>query len=224
MTPTPIAQRIAALQSIQARSPLTSVAWQDASRALGVLFAQQSAFQPETAMQTWTNIDKSKYPTRGAWDTEPDKAQWIAHGFDCLILRGPVGALCGYVGVPQSHPYFEKGYGDCVAPDRHEAHEGGEDDWHHNCTPGGMLDVHGGLTFAAKCQTDEQDDDPGKHICHTGNVANKEVWWFGFDCAHCDDVCPGMDRQFAGHGESYRGFEYVKQEVESLAQQLARAA
>lgn len=60
-------------------------------------------------MKTWTTVDKSDWPT-GEWHQEPDKAQWIdqATGLDCLIVRGPFGALCGYVGVPQSSPYLRK--------------------------------------------------------------------------------------------------------------------
>jgi hypothetical protein len=45
---------------------------------------------------------------RGPWDDEPDRVEFIASGFACLIVRGPVGALCGYVGVPENHPAFGK--------------------------------------------------------------------------------------------------------------------
>lgn len=45
-------------------------------------------------------VDKSGW-ARGVWDSEPDKIQWqdAETGLPCLIVRGPVGALCGYVGV-----------------------------------------------------------------------------------------------------------------------------
>ena len=50
-------------------------------------------------------IDKSTW-TRGPWDSEPDRVEWRdpASGYACLALRGPVGAWCGYVGVPEGHP------------------------------------------------------------------------------------------------------------------------
>ncbi len=149
-------------------------------------------------MKTWTTVDKSGWPERGAWDNEPDKAQWIDEttNLDCLIVRGPLGALCGYVGVPESHPYFEA---DWEKPD---------------------VSVHGGLTFADRCQPT---DDESRHICHSGEVANKTVWWLGFDCAHAWDYSPKgrLGRPF---DEVYRNFSYVKSEVESLAKQLAEAA
>jgi hypothetical protein len=55
----------------------------------------------------YRTIDKTLWP-RGEWDDEPDKMQWQdeATGLPCLIVRGPVGALCGYVGVPEGHPCF----------------------------------------------------------------------------------------------------------------------
>lgn len=44
------------------------------------------------------------------WLSEPSRVQWvdIPTGLDCLILRNQFGALCGYVAVPSSHPFFGK--------------------------------------------------------------------------------------------------------------------
>ena len=80
--------------------------------------------------------------SRGPWDSEPDKRQWpdAATGLPCLIVRGPAGALCGYVGVTQGHPWFGKGYDD-VEP---------------------CPDVHGGLTFANRCSPEEKEEG----VCH----------------------------------------------------------
>ena len=141
-------------------------------------------------MQEWTTVDKSEWP-RGQWDNEPDKAQWIDSGLDCLIVRGPVGALCGYVGVPETHPAFGQGYD--------------EQD----------LGVHGGLTFSGECRP----GDEGKGICHTGEVANKVVWWLGFDCSHAGDTAPTMPPFF--DDDVYRDFNYVKAQCSNLARQLA---
>ncbi len=70
-------------------------------------------------------IDKSNYP-RGVWDDEPDKITWIdsASKLNCMILRNSGGALCGYVGVPESNQYFGSSYNDVP------------------------VSVHGGLTYA----------------------------------------------------------------------------
>ncbi len=95
-------------------------------------------------------VDKSDWP-RGPWDSEPDKLQWRDEttGLPCLIVRGPVGALCGYVGVLPGHAFHGLDYGQCPkgseCPDRTE-----ERSWCDH-TPESGLDVHGGITFAHGC-------------------------------------------------------------------------
>ena len=59
-------------------------------------------------MKQLNSINKPDWQ-QGAFQEEPDKAQWTsrATGLDCLIVRNNSGALCGYVGIPSDHPYFE---------------------------------------------------------------------------------------------------------------------
>ncbi len=142
---------------------------------------------------------KSKMPD-GEWQTEPDKKQWLdpKTNLPCLIVRGPVGALCGYVGIPNTHPYYGKDYNRL------------------------SLDVHGGLTFADKCQPHEDN----KGICHIAPPEEDDVWWLGFDCAHHMDVVPGLLREYSSmmpklfSGNTYRNFDYVTKQCEFLAEQL----
>lgn len=63
-------------------------------------------------------VDKSGWPD-GPWMTEPDRVQWQHAGYACLIMRGPVGALCGYVGIPEDHPCFGKHYDSCEVEGAH---------------------------------------------------------------------------------------------------------
>ena len=145
-------------------------------------------------MKTWVTKDKTDWP-RGEWDDEPDKAHWIDDktGLDCLIVRGPQGALCGYVGIPKNNKHFDKNYG------------------------GIDVDVHGGLTFSDKCHETE-DETTG--VCHSKECsANDTVWWLGFDCAHLGDMSPAYERPY-DYGSTYRDFNYVKREVSHLANQL----
>ena len=152
-------------------------------------------------MKTWNNTDKSEW-LDGPWKQEPDKAQWVHNDLDCLIVRGPSGALCGYVGVPKTHEYFEIDYSNIES-----------------------VDIHGGLTFSEKCHPSKKGEAFG--ICHTEEgAANKEVWWLGFDCAHAWDICPAYHKMRVENGficgdEVYRDFNYVKSQVESLADQFA---
>ena len=70
--------------------------------------------------------------TAGPWDSEPDEAHWEAHGLSCRIYRcckETSGHLCGYVGVPKSHPFYDRFYA--------ELDDVG-------------LDVHGGITFSGE--------------------------------------------------------------------------
>jgi hypothetical protein len=138
-------------------------------------------------------IDRSTWGS-GPWDGEPDKMQfWDAeHGFPVLIKRNRMGSLCGYVGVPPGHPWYEKRYDDVDA------------------------DVHGGLTFADGCSHGEWSDS----ICHTvPDGQPDDVWWLGFDCGHYLDISPGL-RWLPG--EVYRDWAYVTQECKNLAEQAAK--
>lgn len=158
----------------------------------------------------YRTIDKTAWG-EGPWVTEPDKRQWLdpATGLPCLIVRGPHGALCGYVGVAAGHPLHRKGYDDVD------------------------VSVHGGLSFAEGCSH----GDESKSICHMPDPGEPDdVHWFGFDCAHAGDWCPrptGVPHsadylKYCGLGAptgwggviEYRDFPYVTRECGRLAQQL----
>jgi len=157
--------------------------------------------------KTWTTIDKTGWGD-GPWQAEPDKEQWTdkATGLPCLIKRNDLGALCGYVGVPEGHPWFGKDYDDIQA-----------------------ADVHGGLTYAGICQEGPED----KTICHIPAPGEPDqMWWLGFDCNHCMDIAPGMKAHMTAiglgqslypFGECYRTISYVKAECARLAEQAAAA-
>jgi hypothetical protein len=49
------------------------------------------------------------------WETEPNNAEWEdkVTGYKCRITRhGDLGHLCGYVGIPKTHPLYGKHYSD----------------------------------------------------------------------------------------------------------------
>jgi len=158
-------------------------------------------------IKTWFTewLDRSKLILadlpEGPWSDEPSKMQWVdrATGMPCLIVRNHLGALCGYAGVAPGHPLHGFNYDDAD------------------------LDVHGGLTYADRCQptTDE-----AHGICHVPEPGTPhDVWWFGFDCAHSGDAVPGMPNlsRELDNGE-YRDVGYVADQVTSLAAQLHKVA
>lgn len=143
-----------------------------------------------------TYMDKSEW-ARGEWDDEPDRIEWRHEKephFPCLIVRNVLGSLCGYVGVNESHAYYEKDCDEVVA-----------------------IDVHGGITFSDRCRK-------GSNIGPTPleNESDK-VWWLGFHCAHWDDVQPYFGKIMrADFPEvTYKNIDYVIAEINSLAEQLA---
>lgn len=170
-------------------------------------------------MRDFTNVYHSEDKTLwgpGPWQDEPDKATWIdtATGLDCMVRRG-MGAWCGYVGVPPGHPWHHKGYDECVRPDVCKA---SDDDWHYECSPQGVVEVHGGLTFSGECH---EGGKPESAICHVPQPGRPaDVTWFGFDCSHAWDLDPSMAKYGMRDG-TYRDLAYVVAETERLAAQLA---
>ena len=141
----------------------------------------------------WTFPEYKEKMPDGEWQQEPDKKQWTDEKtkLPCLIVRNPLGALCGYVGVPPTHPYYQRDYNNCD------------------------VSAHGGLTFAGKCHPQEGD----RGICHIAPPEEDEVWWLGFDCAHLGDYVPGMGKFFNEQG-TYKHIAYVEDECRELAEQL----
>jgi hypothetical protein len=164
--------------------------------------------------------DKSEWP-EGPWHLEPDKVQWIDRNtdLDCLAVRGPLGHWCGYVGVGPDHPWYGLDYAQCFECGEHHC-------LGHTYAPKEILDAHRGVTFSQFC--DERRPEASA-ICHVPQEGRPDpVWWFGFDCAHSADLEPlNLIRSFThprgdtkDDHQTYRTFEYVKQETRSLAQQM----
>lgn len=156
------------------------------------------------------------------WETEPTEATFEEAGLRCLMLRGPMGAWCGYVAVPAGHPLFGKGYDAEIAnpPDALLSRPldvdkvgainvfcamASDKPLAEACSLSLLIDVHGGLTYA---------DDAAPRRDADG------MWWFGFDCAHAGDLSPRMFERYGDNG-IYRDMAYAERETRSLARQLA---
>ena len=143
----------------------------------------------------------------GEWQDEPDRLEWRhASGLPCLVVRGPLGALCGYVGVPPEHPLYMRDYDDCD------------------------VRAHGGLTYSDHCQGkichkpgpgEERDIwwlgfDCGHYrdITPSTRALLAKVDPFGI---------ARRELLTYGDGETYRTIGYVRAEVERLAEQVAAA-
>ena len=126
----------------------------------------------------------------GPWNSEPDFIEWLDPG---------TGLTC----------QINRNVGGALCgyvglPSHHP-------DWgaHDANREGSRLDCHGGITYG-------QED------------VERRLWFVGFDCAHVFDLSPAYeatlrhihaDRGAEGR-DQYKNIEYVKAQVESLAQQL----
>ena len=147
-------------------------------------------------------IDKSTWGD-GPWQSEPDRVDFVAHGFACMIVRHPShGHWCAYVGVPNTHPAYGKDYDDVD------------------------VEFHGGLTYADRCR------DLICHVPQPG-MPDDVWWLGGdfahcWDLAPAMAARErdlGLDfaalRDTAGFVDVYRDVAYVRAETERLAAQLA---
>lgn len=153
--------------------------------------------------KTW--VDKSEWG-EGPWMTEPDKVQWKDEetGLGCRAIRNNQGVICGYVGVPESHPAFGKKYSYIYHEDIDKVENSIR-----------KIDIHGGLTFSGLWEEDDNKD---------------KVWWFGFDTDHYNDYAPQRESIFLikypytigqNHNPSnYKTLDYVKNECKRLAKKL----
>lgn len=152
------------------------------------------------------------------WMDEPNSEEFDHAGLRCLILRHyEMLHLNGYVGVPKNHPWYGIDYNQCLRGCEGNPNPINPSVISYPCTwesdhksPEKLIDVHGGLTFSGMGD---------------GKLRSAAYWWFGFDCAHGWDLIPGLlqilGREQREH-ETYRNFAYVRAQIKSLAEQLAK--
>lgn len=149
---------------------------------------------------TMSSARKREKFGEGPWVHEPNRHEWRHEGFPCLIVRNPMGALCGYVGVSKGHPWFEKSYNDVDA------------------------EAHGGLTYGAFCAGHVcHVPAPGEedHVYWLGFDASHAYDLSPGLRAIRDGF--GWTRAYET-GETYRDLAYMMQQTEHLARQAKKAA
>ena len=110
-------------------------------------------------------LDRSGWEI-GPWDDEPDWAHGIAdNGLHYAIRRNGLGALSGYVGVPEGHDLFEARL----------------DEWWSRPRSVKLVSIHGGITYSGF-----------DFKLHQSPALPDNLWWLGFDCAHFGDRLPGL--------------------------------
>lgn len=160
----------------------------------------------EITKKLMSDETRARVMGEGPWAEEPDRIDFVSSGLACLMLRSRShGAWCGYVGVPPGHLL-------------------------HGCDTDeadkmlGEARPHGGVTYAAPCESLEEVaqyakryDEPCAEpedslICHVPRPGMPDdVHWLGFDAAHARDVCPARDRD-----ERHRKWQPLEEMIDGL--------
>jgi hypothetical protein len=151
------------------------------------------------------NKERTMNPALKPVPDEPDFLKGYAHGLAYQIIRHPVmGHLCGYVKLTKHHPLYKAATSKEIRPSWRKPGKVETTRRGYNIPDLMHLDVHGGVTFF-------------------GKLKRGRGYWVGFDCAHSDDLVPGMSWMSRSMlvGMEYRDVAYVKREIVQLAQQLA---
>lgn len=131
---------------------------------------------------------------------EPDRIQWRDEktGLYCLMVRHPqLGVWRGYVGVPEDHSFYWRGYQDCEFMVFHE------------------------VNYSAAFDASE-----GGDIYYLDVVSGSRVplWFFGFAAESINDYIPEVHSPANSNIRlpqgQYKDLGFIRTEVTSLAQQL----
>jgi len=130
----------------------------------------------------------------GPWDSEPDMVEWEFKNSICAIVRNSLESLCGYAGVYQGHPSYEKGYDEVECQ------------------------AHGGLTFSSYQYSDREHHLKngnkvwyfGFDCAHSGDCIPGMSGLLTSGVKAFEDPIRG----------TYRNIGYVLAETEQLASQL----
>ena len=138
-------------------------------------------------------------------------------GYKAVILFTRDMHHCGYIGVEKSHPFYGKSYDDrsginkSFMKDRVVGKRSPIDlliyrmEKEDDVSVGYLFDVHGGVTYA-----DGGDNYP---------IKLKDIWWFGFDCAHLGDK--NLNDDFPGDTEStFKDVDYCVDELINFSKQM----
>lgn len=177
--------------------------------------------------------------------SEPSEAIFMSEGLNCMIARNPeLKTYCGYVGIPKEHKFYGLSCDDTVLKTESTVIYPNDKILNmlymlrkepENVPLSLLFNVHGGLSYASNNNPLFRD-------------VEDTLWWLGFDCGHSDDLAPFElfnDEELEPQTvkllnlfktmqqklndslpeserivRTYKDFNFVKNEIESLAKQL----
>jgi len=156
-----------------------------------------------------TSDQKLEWFGNGEWVEEPDLVPFDHEGIECVVKRIIIqewdnsfhmGHLCGYVRIPENHPWVNLNYGDID------------------------VDVHGGLTYK------HQHGDGtwiGFDCGHSMDlIPSIEMVRKKNPCMPFSDIHEKMKKKFPDSGllnPTYKNINFVVLECKSLAEQVNKA-
>lgn len=138
-------------------------------------------------------IEKKKKWGEGPWSKEPDRVEFEVFGFHCLLQRSAMGAWCGYVALPEGHPFYNLDY---TIPD---------------------VSVHGGLIYSNVCAGHIC------HKSHGPDNVWWLGFDCAHYMDYVPEMGSLLNRSFGYDGDVYRDINYVRYETVALAKQLRKA-
>lgn len=141
----------------------------------------------------------------GEWASEVDWIRFDCMGYHCEVFRNyRTGIWCGYVTIPETHPWFEKDYHDI------------------------KCDVHGGLTFGQTMIKDNVDKFLIGFDCgHSGDLIpgydafNKEGTFYQKYVSEMKDEIKELFKFNSLTNPSYKNLRFAIAEVLNLVTQVA---
>jgi hypothetical protein len=180
--------------------------------------SQEPAPTSLVSPRRWENlVDRSFWPP-GPWDSDPyDRAQWpdFKTQLPCLAIRSEIGCWTGYVGVPQTHTFFD------IPAELSRVNFFGPTDEIHYIDPGDVPeDAH----------VDENNPLSALDVIRLP----PKLWFFGFDTAHHNDLIPlmaavelGVEREYpnmpARQKATYKNLDFIIGQCAKIAEELVQA-
>lgn len=135
----------------------------------------------------------------GPWMDEPDFEKFKYNGLNCMLIRSDIGCWCGYVQLPENHPWIRIDY--------HEIND---------------IDVHGGLSFKGP-RTDYQEEGEwiGFDCAHSMDLSPSNEKVIKEIIKHLYRKFPGIDQSLLN--PTYKDINFVREETKRLADQVKSA-
>ena len=133
----------------------------------------------------------------GPWMNEPDFEEFKHKGLNCMIIRNDCGAWCGYVLLPDNHPWKPLDYDDI------------------------NVDIHGGITFKGSRRGFQEESWIGFDCSHSMDLIPSCEKFLLESRKRLKKIFPDAHKVLKN--PTYKDINFVKEETKRLADQVKSA-